>query len=203
MTAATAENRARIAKLATDLEHLGLKTADAVPEAPKTDRARRLTALEKQARHDLGIAVVAIYGNAERIARYVGDNEGGQAVRTKVSSDPRLVYMDDEDAETRGLGYRADLESPFHSVIELARVYVQSEAHGERFKLALDSALLGSTTRARHAWRSFRVEFDMDMLQLLFGQAVEDSGVTVFDKSERDRRLSVRLRQLGRKAQGR
>ena len=194
---------------------LGLKTADAITRPrSKPDRAaeiedavkavaRRRTEFERKAEKDLGIAVVAIIGHAERVTR-PGRNEGGRAIAVKTSADPRLVYMDEDRAYEHGLAQPEDRQQPFieTAMVELARVYVQSDAHAERLKAALDSVLIGNTVNARHRWRDVPEEFDMDFLPLLIGQAAEDARVAVFDAAERDRRKRVRVKKLMKGARG-
>lgn len=191
-----------IAVLKSRFSGMGVTTADRVsaPEkAPDTGHKRR-SKVEKQVEEELGIAVVALIGHAERVPRSFADNEGGRGVAVAVSSDPRLVYMDDGQAEDHGLAVRDDKSQVFETtrMVELARVYVQSDAHAAKLKVALESVLLGATGRARHRWRDIPVSFDMEMLPLLIGQAVEDCGVKCFDSTERDRRKRVACQRIER-----
>ena len=195
-----------IAALKARFSGLGLTTADTVsaPETGAVAGHRRRSKIEKQAEEELGIAVLALIGHAERVPRSFADNEGGRGVTVAVSSDPRLVYMDDGQAVEHGLAVRDDKSQVFGStrMVELARVYVQSDAHAARLKSALDSVLLGATGKARHRWRDIPVAFDMEMLPLLIGQAVEDCGVACFDSVERDRRKAVAMKRIERKGRG-
>ncbi len=190
----------------------GLTTGDMLPPKPKaidpdepaSPSRRRRTQIERQAEEDLGIVVLALIGHAARVPLKMS-NEGGQAVAIAMSADPRLVYMtQDEIDRTGGLAARTDHEQAFeeHRFVELVRVYVAHDRHAGLFKPALESALIGSTGRARRRFRNIPVEFDMDMLSLFFAQASEDAGVPCFDAGERDRRKRVRMQQLERKAKG-
>lgn len=194
---------------------LGFATADTIGRPPgKPDRsaeiesavkevARRRTEFERQAEREMGIAVVAIIGHADRVTR-PGSNVGGLAIAVKTSADPRLVYMDAERAVTNGLAQHEDRQQPFieTAMVEWVRVYVQSHKHAERLKAALDSVLIGNTASARHRWRDVPEEFDMAFLPLLIAQAAEDAKVAVFDATERDRRRRVRAQKLMKSAKG-
>lgn len=197
-------------------QQLGLKTGDQIArpksktvlitEAVQQIKRSRRTTFEKQAEDELEICVVALIGHANRVIRRPGDNEGGQAIATAMSSDPRHVYMPQEEIErTGGLAAASDHEEAFeeHRKIEFTRIYVALKPRAVLFKTALDSALMGSTENARYRWRDIPVEFDMEHLPLFFGAAASDSGVLVFDAEERDRRRNARVRQLERRARGR
>lgn len=183
---------------------LGLATADSLARpSPAVGKTKRRSALERTVERSLGIAVVALVGEAQRRPRDFGDNEGGQGITAVASADPRLVYMHDDKAVMHGLAAAIDRHHPHGpGVVEFVRAYVASDAHAKRLKAALDTVLVGSMAGARHRWRDVPLSFDLDMLGLLIGEASQVARVVCFDSVERDRRKMVAIQKLARKARG-
>lgn len=168
--------------------------------AAGTGRRRRISAAERTARFELGIGVVALIGHADRVPRFFGDNEGGRGVAVKGSTDPRLVYIEDETdphAFETGLAAVEDRQQPFDGqrMVEFTRVYVLDKKRVTDFCTALENVVMGRSASARHRWRDIPAAFDMDQLPWLFQQAAEDVGFEPFGTRHRDKLVEARMRK--------
>lgn len=217
----------------------GLKTADTIPRpTPKADnsiiaRGRR-SRIEKLVEEGgkvggreiepLGIAVVTIIGHLKPVPRYMGDNQGGRAVRVACSADPKLVYLTPDRIDRHGLAAVWDRKEPFWAdrdqqtaqglgegiepvYGELLRCYVPSDRHMRILSTPLETALGAKSNEARHEWRYVDPDFPIHEFWTILRAVVDDVNdprhgrrtlVEPFDYSEMRRRYAARAKQIER-----
>jgi hypothetical protein len=125
------------------------KPATIARERARLVNSHAFRAAEKKS----SIVSVCLIGYEQPVPRYFGDNQGGLPVRVVVTSKERTAAKDDDSAQ------------PYHRFVVLESVHIESRAHGDRLKAALDNLLLGEqqakdNKQPRHRFRDVVGCFD-------------------------------------------
>lgn len=123
----------------------------------------------KAAEQREGLVAVCLIGPKEPIPRHFGDNMGGCPVRIVVT------------LRERGAAKEIDLAQPYAKFEVLEFIKVESRAHAERMKAAIDTMLLGAQAanendQPRHSFRDVRGCFESEAERMQWwGELVKDA----------------------------
>lgn len=156
---------------------------------PATATRRRPTQAERKADAEMGVVKVVLVGHLERVPAAWGDNAGVQRVTVVLCGDP---FADGASV--------LDREQAVHGVAELpgCAAYVAGKARGQLFKVALESLLIGRTTKGRLRWRDIPAGFELDGLPHLLALAADDAGVELLDFESWQRRRNAQIERIRR-----
>lgn len=131
---------------------------------------------------------VCLVGTSRAIPREFGDNRGAWPVRIMTSKDPKKVVA--------GI----DREQPMHGMALLDHVWVETPAHADRLKAALDELLVGrhDDAQLRFSWRDIEAA-PHEVWPTLLTQALVDielagEEIEVIGAAEKNRRIAALAR---------
>lgn len=149
---------------------------------------RRLSIALRQVDRELGFRAVCLVGTGKKVPRERTDPDPYDNSPVEWVEPIRVVLADDPRDAPKPYNKGAHSYT-YHT---LAYVYASSDAHAARLKKHLDEMLFGQNGKEMmRGWK----DCETWIAELLLGQAAQETGIKVFDESERQRRREAVLRK--------